>query len=55
LKDDWKKESRVSQTPTWQEYSAWAVFPGMWDVNGLGLAMESGQVIKNVKWRGNRA
>lgn len=54
FKDEWKKESRITQVPTWAEYSAWAAFPNLWDCNGLGLQMEGGNIIRNVKWRGAR-
>jgi hypothetical protein len=52
--DEWKHRKLVSAVPTWQEYSAWAAYPGVWNSDGVGLQTENGMIIKVVKWRGSK-
>lgn len=49
--DMWRNCATRNSSPTWQNYSAWARYPNMWDKDGNGLVLEGGQMIKNVKWR----
>lgn len=48
FRDDWNEPGKVTQVPTWGEYSAYGAFPGMWDESGVGNG------INNVRWRKDR-
>jgi hypothetical protein len=52
--DEWKRATLVGAMPTWQEYSAWAAHPGLWDATGTGLPTEAGQFIRKIHWRGSK-
>jgi len=47
LKDRWYKKSLVMSTPTWEEYSKYAVYPGIWDEEGNSINGRG----KAIKWR----
>jgi hypothetical protein len=46
FKSRWHDAAMLSAKPTWDEYSRWAMYPGVWDENGKSL-----RHTKDVKWR----
>lgn len=47
FKSTWKDPRLYVSTPTWEEYSQWALNPGLWDAEGNATNERS----KPVKWR----
>jgi hypothetical protein len=46
FKSSWHNVALLSAKPTWGEYRQHAMFPGVWDENGVSL-----QHTKDIKWR----
>lgn len=46
FKDMWRDKRYYSSTPTWEEYSQWGLYQGMWDAEGNSL-----KNAKSITWR----
>lgn len=49
FKFQWDDPRLLSATPTWEEYSKWGLYPGIWDESGTNVSKYTS--LNSVKWR----
>ena len=49
FKSAWDDSRLLSGNPSWEQYSKWGLYPGIWDEKGLNVSVYHS--INNVKWR----
>lgn len=45
----WDDPRWLSAEPTWEEYSSWGLYPGLWDEKGINVSKYT--ALNNVHWR----
>ena len=49
FKSQWDDPRLLSAIPTWEEYSKWGLYPGIWDESGTNVSKYTS--LNSVKWR----